>query len=697
MAHEEELAAAMREHGITPPPNIIADGKLHRFPSNGQRGDDAGWYVLHADGIPAGAFGDWRQGIEEKWRACIDRPLTPQEQDEQRERIEAARIEAEQERQRRAANAAALAAAVWKAAKPVCPDHPYLIHKGIKPAATLRELPAMELARRGYVPQAKGEALQGRVLIVPVKSIETSKLATLEFIDEAGRKSALAGGIKRGCYWAPVPLPDAGRVLVAEGVATALSLHEAGFSVVAALSAGNLRPVAEGLRARGLKPVIAADCDKETGETFRVAVDTAEALGLPLVAPRFEARKPNQTDWNDLHVAAGLDAVREQVTKALHRPAVRLESAADLHMEPVRWLWDGWLPRGMLTLLAGAPGCGKTTLAMTIAATVSAGGQWPDGTRCEPGDVVIWSGEDSPSHTLAPRLLAAGADLARVHFITGTPQADGSTRPFDPATDMPHVRQAFDSIRPALLILDPIVSAVAADSHKNAEVRRGLQPIVSLAEATGCAVLGITHTSKGTSGREPWERVTGSLAFAALARVVLFAAVNRADDENLPPRLLARAKSNLGPDAGGVGYDLALAEPVPGIKTSAVQWLDAVQGEARALLAKAERWQDHAEGESELESAKRFLADLLSDGPLPAKTIKADADGAGFAWRTLHRAADALGVEKRKEGGAFGGKGAVWMWYLPQDAKLPTRCQTKKVGTLCDVGILCDAEGEEAL
>ncbi|MCA1604763.1 MAG: hypothetical protein LC775_04645, partial [Acidobacteria bacterium] len=67
--------AAMRAHGLNPP-EIIADGRLHRFTSNGRRGDDAGWYLLHGDGIPAGCFGDWRTGFSQTWRADIGRDLT---------------------------------------------------------------------------------------------------------------------------------------------------------------------------------------------------------------------------------------------------------------------------------------------------------------------------------------------------------------------------------------------------------------------------------------------------------------------------------------------------------------------------------------------------------------------------------------------------------------------------------------------
>jgi RecA-family ATPase len=101
----------------------------------------------------------------------------------------------------------------------------------------------------------------------------------------------------------------------------------------------------------------------------------------------------------------------------------------------------------------------------------------------------------------------------------------------------------------ALLIVDPIVSAVMGDSHKNGEVRRGLQPLVDLAARHACALIGITHYSKGTTGRDPLERVTGSLAFGAVARVVMGTAKPTGPGE---PRRLVRAKSNLEPYGGGL-------------------------------------------------------------------------------------------------------------------------------------------------
>src|ERR1051325_4084244 len=111
-----------------------------------------------------------------------------------------------------------------------------------------------------------------------------------------------------------------------------------------------------------------------------------------------------------------------------------LVSAAKVKPEPVRWLWPDWLSLGKLQLLAGSPGTGKTTIAVSLAATVTCGAAWPDGGRSEPGDVLIWSGEDGMADTLVPRFLAAGGNRRRLHFV-GDVNESGQSRPFNPATD----------------------------------------------------------------------------------------------------------------------------------------------------------------------------------------------------------------------------------------------------------------------
>jgi hypothetical protein len=75
-AHVLQFRDAIHAAGLVPPSDIEADGKLRRFSSNGKKADDAGWYLLHDDGVPAGSFGDWRTGITQTWRADIGRTLT---------------------------------------------------------------------------------------------------------------------------------------------------------------------------------------------------------------------------------------------------------------------------------------------------------------------------------------------------------------------------------------------------------------------------------------------------------------------------------------------------------------------------------------------------------------------------------------------------------------------------------------------
>lgn len=363
---------------------------------------------------------------------------------------------------------------------------------------------------------------------------------------------------------------------------------------------------------------------------------------------------------------------------------VTLLRGDEIKPEAVRWIWPGWLARGKLHVLAGAPGTGKSTIAFRIAAAITTGGYWPDGTRAPVGDVLIWSGEDDPADTIAPRLIAAGANMKRVHIVSST-LVDGQSRPFDPAADMDALRQSAASIGDVtLLIADPIVSAVAGDSYKNTEVRRDLQPLVYLGALLGCAVLGISHFTKGTTGRDPVERVTGSIAFAALARIVLATAK---PEEG--PRVLARAKSNIGPDGDGFEYTIGMVEIGKGMEASRVDWGAGVTGPARELLGSAEEAGDPEKGHDVTE----WLREMLN-AVTPAKDVQAAAKECGFTPKQLRTAREKLGVVVRK--GTGEGQTAPWYWSLPEPDKVPSPSQDAQdaqpqsvgtLGTLPDSGV----------
>lgn len=339
----------------------------------------------------------------------------------------------------------------------------------------------------------------------------------------------------------------------------------------------------------------------------------------------------------------------------------------DITPEPVEWDWHGWLARRKFHVLAGAPGQGKTTIALAFAATKTSGGRWPDGSRCRVGNVLIWSGEDDAADTLAPRLIGMGADMSRVYFVSGT-RLGGELLSFDPARDLVQLTLEAERIGSVdLLIVDPMVSAVAGDSHKNGEVRRALQPLVDLGARLNAAVLGITHFSKGSAGKDPVERVTGSIAFGAVARIVMCAAKAKGQVGEEDRRILARSKSNIGPDDGGIEYaiDQVALDAFPDVIASRIVWGQTIDGTARELLADAEANQD--QDDDSPADVEAFVRGCLAGGPIPAKAFQVDAVGAGYAWRTVQRIAKRLGAESRKDG-MHGG----WRWGFHNAPKAPT-------------------------
>lgn len=450
----------------------------------------------------------------------------------------------------------------------------------------------------------------------------------------------------------------------------------------------------------GRRVLIWPDND-ESGQRYTSTVgDTLLALSCTVrfvdVAVLNLPPKGDAVDWLRANPQAteadifALPTIEPPKPSTENQTGVSLIHASNLKPEPIRWLWDGWLACGKLHVLAGAPGTGKTTIALALAATVTIGGRWPDGSRCEPGSVLVWSGEDDPTDTLLPRLLAAGADPARVFFV-GDVRADDEIRSFDPARDMQALQIEAARVGDVrLMIIDPVVNAVAGDSHKNGEVRRALQPLVELSTKLDVAALGISHFSKGTAGRDPVERVTGSIAFGALPRVVMATAKIEGDDGK-QGRLFARAKSNIGPDGGGFDYTIEQIELVghSGLFASRVLWGDPLDGSARDLLAVADTVANPEEHGALTETAD-WLHGLLNDeGEMDKREIMKLARADRFAERTIQRARVKLGIQIRTSG--FGREKRSY-WRLPEN---PIRANRAKDSMAQEPGTNGTNEGDD--
>ncbi len=246
-------------------------------------------------------------------------------------------------------------------------------------------------------------------------------------------------------------------------------------------------------------------------------------------------------------------------------------------------------------------------------------------------------------------MTAAGADLDNVFIISGY-RDKGEDTPFDPARDFYAIQQQMENLgNIRLIIVDPVVGLISGDINKANEVRANLQPLVDISGKYQCAIVGITHFAKGRIGTNVQERILGSQAFTALARVVLTAA----KDETSEKRILCIAKSNIGRDTGGFEYQLEqkLVETENSkMATSCIDWGQYREGSARELLGELEEADRKTSGA--VDEAKTFLIEELAYG---AKQQTAKS--------TLKRAKYQLPIKSRKID-------TSWCWTLEDSTLL---------------------------
>jgi hypothetical protein len=368
-------------------------------------------------------------------------------------------------------------------------------------------------------------------------------------------------------------------------------------------------------------------------------------------------------DWSSTHPANGprLAVVGDGT---VGRRRIEVTPASRIKIKAVRWLWDQRLASGSLALLAGREGLGKSSIAYWIVAQVTRG-RLPGQSLGEARAVLIAATEDDWEHTIVPRLMAAGADLDlvyRLEVITSEETHASLTLPADNAEVEAIIRET----GAALVLLDPLMSRIEGtlDTHKDGDVRRALEPIVSIAQRAGCVVLGLIHLNKGAHG-DLLTAVMGSRAFSAVARTVLACIPSPEDDGT---RLFGIAKSNLGrTDLPSRAYRIAtrsLGEDEDGflITTAAVDWLGDVDlGIDEAMSAGGSDSGERAAGTE----AARWLADYMEmHGPrVPSKDVKAAAAKEGITTSALQRARQRL-----KLGTAYSGMPATTVWISAEEA-----------------------------
>ena len=331
-------------------------------------------------------------------------------------------------------------------------------------------------------------------------------------------------------------------------------------------------------------------------------------------------------------------------------PRLKVTTLSDVEPEEVNWLWDGRIPRGKNTLLAGDAGLGKSYLSLDVAARVSTGGTWPDGGDVEQGNVLIVTAEDGLADTLRPRLDKLGADMSRVHHIDVTVKKNDSSEGLSLDKHLGLLEAEITRRNATLLIIDPITAfAQGKDTYKASDVRQLLTPVVSMAERTGCAVLTIQHLNKRSFEHNALYRVSSSTDFVNVARSALLVAPHPDDDAR---KVFGSIKSNLSapPDVLGFRFtdDVFAWEPNPiDIKMSDVLSQPEPPKERLAL-----------------EEAVEFIAELLADGPIAVQQVRREAKSVGISNPTLRRAKASLDITSNRSSKGNDGEGH-WEWSLP--------------------------------
>ncbi len=225
---------------------------------------------------------------------------------------------------------------------------------------------------------------------------------------------------------------------------------------------------------------------------------------------------------------------------------LRVITASAVRPKVARWLWEpeegyGRIPLGELSVVAGRGNVGKSPFCLWCAARLTRG-ELPGAHHGAPVDVLIYASEDSLEHTIVPRLMAAAADLDRVHFLAGTESDADPDMPLSWTTDLPLIEDEVVARGAAALIIDPLVDVhrAGANTDRTDEVRDGLRPLVNMAHRTGCSVLGIAHWNKKVTG-DLAALLSGAHGLRDLARSVL-AFVQSPDGS----KVLGQDKNNLG-------------------------------------------------------------------------------------------------------------------------------------------------------
>jgi hypothetical protein len=343
-----------------------------------------------------------------------------------------------------------------------------------------------------------------------------------------------------------------------------------------------------------------------------------------------------------------------------------LTAASKIKPRRVEWLWDARIALGTLSLLAGREGLGKSILAYTLAAMITRG-TMPGEHFGTAKSVLVAATEDSWAQTIVPRLIAANADLDKIFRIEVI--SDEVHTELVLPRDLVQMRDMAHEVDAVLLILDPLLSRLddRLDTHKDADVRRALEPLVATADLINISVLGLIHHNKSGSS-DPLQVIMASKAFTAVARSV-HTVIYDPDDDSKARRLFGTPKNNLGrSDLPTLSFTIdSFAVEVDDGEDLA--WTGRLMWGAESTFSIFDAMERAAQPDDQ-KSAGAEAADWLDDyltskgGTDESAKIKRAGYGAGHSDKALRSARQRLKIETE----AHGFPRQTW-WSLPGTQK----------------------------
>ncbi|WP_261555540.1 AAA family ATPase [Frankia tisae] len=341
--------------------------------------------------------------------------------------------------------------------------------------------------------------------------------------------------------------------------------------------------------------------------------------------------------------------------------------ASTIEAKSVAWMWtdagQGRLPAGSLSVAAGREGTGKSSFGLWLAAGITQG-SLPGIHHGTPGGVIYLAAEDSWEHTLIPRLMVAKADLGRVFRMDVIEGDDDLALSLPVDNELLEDAIASEGVR--LVIIDPLLSYIGEgiDTHKSREVRKGLDPLVRIAQKTGAVILGIAHFNKG-SGSDPASLITGSGAFKDVPRSV-FGFAKGSDESGNTRRVMSQVKNSLGlAELPSLNYDIASVE-VDGLDGTYARFT--FTGESDVTVQ--DLIDDQPTGKERRQAqqgARDWLEPYLREqGPTPSADVIAAGEAQGHSKYLINKASTSLGVLKPRSGYQGGST-----WELPESNDAP--------------------------